>query len=104
MKTPDEIKKGLESCMYTECVYDECPYFKNISEKNCVIAKDKDTLAYIQWLEERADGLNAPKVKYDLGWSIGVLYGLTAQCSDEAVGRLHEVIDTLAELARFKEE
>lgn len=105
MKTPEEIKKGLECCVRPECPLEECPYYNTANRDfSCLEENSKDALAYILWLEARKDGLDAPKVKYDLGWSIGVLYGLTARCSDETAGRLHEVIDALAQLACFKEE
>lgn len=52
MKTPDEIKKGLECCMdYQSCVkygIEECPY--NDTTK-CMDALLADALAYIQQLE-----------------------------------------------------
>lgn len=47
MKTPDEIKKGLECCTIPVCA--ECPYD---SEASCVV-KNEDALALIQQLEEK---------------------------------------------------
>ena len=47
MKTPDEIKKGLECCTIPLCA--ECPYD---GEASCVV-KNEDALAYIQQLEEK---------------------------------------------------
>ena len=45
MKTPDEIKKGLECCIkFLACEY--CPYFESCSEM------EEDALAYIQQLEK----------------------------------------------------
>lgn len=45
MKTPDEIKKGLECCTIPLCT--ECPYD---CEASCVV-KNEDALSYIQQLE-----------------------------------------------------
>ena len=46
MKTPEEIKKGLECCMHEgECK--RCPY----QGKKCTITASGDALAYIQQLE-----------------------------------------------------
>lgn len=47
MKTPDEIKKGLECCTVPLCA--ECPYD---SDPSCVV-KNEDALAYIQQLESK---------------------------------------------------
>ena len=55
MKTPEEIKKGLECCMgVADCC--ACPYKKESSDvgKSCVETSTKDALAYIQQLEEKA--------------------------------------------------
>lgn len=49
MKTPEEIKKGLECCSKTDkCP--ECPYY---GEDWCSTKKNVDALAYIQRLEIR---------------------------------------------------
>lgn len=46
MKTPDEIKKGLECCAeITGCA--KCPY----RGEKCALTVSSDTLAYIQQLE-----------------------------------------------------
>ena len=46
MKTPEEIKKGLECCIkFLACEY--CPYFESCSEM------EEDALAYIQQLEAK---------------------------------------------------
>ena len=56
MKTPDEIKKGLECCVigpsahYPKC--GECPY---MYESMCSDTFLKDALAYIQRLEAERD-------------------------------------------------
>ena len=47
MRTPDEIKKGLECCTMPD--FRNCPYD---SEPSCVV-KNEDALAYIQQLESR---------------------------------------------------
>ena len=49
MKTPDEIKKGLECCTHGTC--NSCPY----AEDGCTSNREKiDALEYIQQLEEAA--------------------------------------------------
>lgn len=48
MKTPDEIKKGLECCAYGTC--SDCPYVHD----GCTYEMEKiDALEYIQQLERR---------------------------------------------------
>lgn len=53
MKTPDEIKKGLEICSNdTMLCYEKCPYFSSISNGvDCAVEMKADALAYIQQLE-----------------------------------------------------
>lgn len=55
MKTPDEIKKGLECCQ-TPIKCEQCPY-----EPECELpfgdAINADALAYIQQLEREKDAL-----------------------------------------------
>lgn len=46
MKTPEEIKKGLEICIADESCRD-CPY----ENGNCDMQLERDALAYIQQLE-----------------------------------------------------
>lgn len=54
MKTPDEIKKGLECCnrrttlVYEKC--DDCPYH---GEEECMRKMELDALAYIRQLEAK---------------------------------------------------
>lgn len=48
MKTPDEIKKGLEICVEDKSCRD-CPY----NNGNCDMQLERDALAYIQQLEQR---------------------------------------------------
>lgn len=55
MKTPDEIKKGLECCQYseempTDC--DHCPYY--LKADPCDVQMQKDALAHIERLEGMA--------------------------------------------------
>ena len=55
MKTPEEIKKGLESCNSDECHgnHTDCPY---VESDMCMSFITGDALAYIQQLEaELAD-------------------------------------------------
>ena len=53
MKTPEEIKKGLECCMVEECFgeRENCPY--TADPALCVGVMCEDALAYIQHLEAR---------------------------------------------------
>lgn len=55
MKTPDEIKKGLECCISdTYGCYEKCPYFNSLSNGvDCAVKMHADALAYINQLEER---------------------------------------------------
>lgn len=50
MKTPEEIKKGLECCTSKKVVCVECPYFEGMA--GCK-GTEKDALAYITQLEQR---------------------------------------------------
>ena len=53
MKTPDEIKKGLEYCALVKdlsCV--DCPYYRDCS-RNTGESPELDAIAYIQQLEEK---------------------------------------------------
>lgn len=52
MKTPDEIKKGLESCGADEChgQHTDCPYH---NDALCIMHICGDALAYIQQLEKQ---------------------------------------------------
>lgn len=54
MKTPDEIKKGLECCHVGDCECDECTYQRNNS---CMHWLKQDALVYIQQLERERDAL-----------------------------------------------
>lgn len=58
MKTPEEIKQGLECCTIPNC--GECPYY---SVPSCVV-KNEDALAYIQQLERERDA--AVKILTDI--------------------------------------
>lgn len=49
MKTPDEIKKGLECERCSECPYDSI----DDPVRTCGLEVDHDALAYIQQLESR---------------------------------------------------
>lgn len=59
MKTPDEIKKGLECCAEDECFgeRENCPYSGEPSL--CVGSMCVDALAYIHQLERERDALAA---------------------------------------------
>ena len=53
MKTPDEIKKGLECCISDAYGCNEkCPYFNSLSNGvDCAVKMHADALTYIQQLE-----------------------------------------------------
>ena len=53
MKTPEEIKKGLEICIADKSCRD-CPYHNG----NCGMQLERDALAYIQQLEQRLVEVN----------------------------------------------
>ena len=55
MKTPDEIKNGLECCISdTYGCYEKCPYFNSLSNGvDCALKMHADALAYITQLEAR---------------------------------------------------
>ena len=56
MKTPEEIKKGLECCLPRDEEWcGMCPY----SNEGCYTARIDDTLAYIQQLEAQRNALIA---------------------------------------------
>ena len=50
MKSPEDIKKGLECCnTFNDC--QECPYDKADGSWACTVERNADALAYIQQLE-----------------------------------------------------
>lgn len=53
MKTPEEIKKGLECCnTYNDCR--SCPYDDKVEKGwGCCVQRNADVLAYIQLLEAK---------------------------------------------------
>ena len=51
MKTPEEIKKGLEYCKGDVHLCRHCSYYNYIG-LGCTRLRDADALAYIQQLEE----------------------------------------------------
>lgn len=52
MKTPDEIKKGLECCSMPGCKGEDCPYNH---DEPCYFVMHADVLVYIQQLERERD-------------------------------------------------
>jgi len=70
MKTPDEIKKGLEQCVNDAYGCNgKCPYFNSLSNGvDCAGKLHADALAYIQQLEERNS-----KLEYTL---LGVMHSV----------------------------
>ena len=64
MKTPDEIKKGLECCTAPMLAHDSCPYKADRNPFE-VICKDRvmeDALAYIRQLEAKLAEYEKPLV------------------------------------------
>lgn len=53
MKTPEEIKKGLECCVSGDCPKEGCPYYKCQEDMWCGEQKSRDALALIQQLEDQ---------------------------------------------------
>jgi len=56
MKTPDEIKRGLECCVSSIHVCEDCPYESCngvTRRRTCVDELEADALAYIQQLEAK---------------------------------------------------
>lgn len=62
MKTPDEIKRGLECCTCIDdrdtCV--ECPYNGTYRKGTCITALEADVLAYIRELEAKVAEMEKP--------------------------------------------
>lgn len=52
MKTPDDIKRGLECCRVGDCDCYNCPYLKT---RSCMHYLKQDALAYIRQLEAERD-------------------------------------------------
>ena len=76
MKTPEEIKKGLECCAReTPYPCNGCPY-ERTADESWACEKDKDTLAYIKQLECKAKPITCGECEYygkspmgsTLGW------------------------------------
>lgn len=57
MKTPEEIKKGLECCNLNVFHCKECPYSLNATGIECDGQPGADALAYIKQLEEQISNL-----------------------------------------------
>lgn len=77
MKTPDEIKKGINCCyghpFVMEC--DECPYMSELDiERDCEFDLVNDIYAYIQQIEARIDTLTAKAVLFDEAVALGKKY------------------------------
>jgi hypothetical protein len=64
MKTPDEIKKGLECCSKLKTNCSLCPYAPTV-DGDCMNGLVPDALAYIQQLERERDA--AVRDLYDYG-------------------------------------
>lgn len=63
MKTPDEIKKGLDECTRLGgCA--ACPYFFDNTMVRCTPKLAADALAYIQQLEAELEQVKAERDRY----------------------------------------
>ena len=68
MKTPDEIKKGLERCHRRNSCRRKCPYDgPSHCIDECTTKLAGEALAYIQHLEKRLADVNASP--FDVGMS-----------------------------------
>ena len=73
MKTPEEIKKGLEMCGVVRGRCEGCPYY---GEAECVSNHSADAFAYIEQLECKAKPITCGECEYygkspmgsTLGW------------------------------------
>lgn len=81
MKTPDDIKKGLEVCGTAYACLD-CPYREEkASPYGCGDARDSDALAYIEELEQRL--AQAERERDALAYDMHQLQGaLCAYCEN----------------------
>lgn len=73
MKTPEEIKNGLEACGSDECYshHTDCPYRGDLF---CIKHICGDARAYINQLEARIDTLTAKAVLFDEAVAAGEKY------------------------------
>lgn len=63
MKTPDEIKKGLEQCSNTGVSCSGCPYDNDCHDPASNVSVETDALAYIQQLEGEVAHYTSPKYR-----------------------------------------
>ena len=73
MKTPEEIKKGLNCNNIDHC--NECPY----DGLDCAKHVDQDALAYIQQLEERL-----AQVERERDAAVQTVHGLCLHCKNDS--------------------
>jgi hypothetical protein len=64
MKTPDEIKKGLECCAagFYENICAACPY-SSLAMAECPTKLKADALTLIRWHEEKNEAMHAEIVR-----------------------------------------
>lgn len=87
MKTPEEIKKGLECCVTAENsdTCNACPYFDGSGELHCISTLAKDAIDYIKQLEADAATFYAKatetkaKVQKDYEGFVDVIHALADQ-------------------------
>ena len=68
MKSPDEIKKGLEYCSKVKGKCKDCPCY---SDSECSIHLAADALTYIRQLEAELDAPESNKFQYETGFLKG---------------------------------
>ena len=68
MKTPEDIKKGLELCSadYGNLNCNKCTYESDPYSASCITELEKDALAYIQQLERERDAAVAQLKEVDV--------------------------------------
>ena len=63
-RTPDEIKKGLECCAFTDAPCTSCP-FRTGTDAECIIHMSECALAYIQQLEHHIGELTEKVAQFE---------------------------------------
>jgi hypothetical protein len=95
LKTPDEIKKGLELCSvgFYENICTDCPY-SSLAMDECPTKLKADALAYIQQLEAERDA--AVKCIGKLAVILKTYpYAATNCCAYEAYKEIKKYIETV---------
>ena len=86
MKTPEEIKKGLEQCAETETC-ENCHYRDDCMEVFRNSPFTKDALAYIQQLESRL-----AQVERERDAAVQTVHGLCLHCKNDDSEKCRECL------------